>query len=74
MLNDVTILLAEDDEGHTYLITRNLERAGVTNKILHFVNGEEILDFLFSDEDGPKKNPDRSYLILLDIECRKLTA
>jgi len=62
-----TILIVDDDEGHSILIRQNLELAGLNNRIEHFWNGQEVLDFLFL------KNPDRArelgqnYLVLLDI-------
>ena len=65
--SDITILLADDDDGHAALISRNLSRAGLSNKIQRFTDGQQLLDFLF------QRNPDRarrdgiSYLLLLDI-------
>ena len=67
MLEDTTILMAEDDEGHTGLIKRNLRRAGINNKIQHFADGQKLMDFLF-DADGELKIPkEKTYLLLLDI-------
>ncbi|MBI9070559.1 MAG: response regulator [Melioribacteraceae bacterium] len=70
MDKQVTILIAEDDMGHASLIKKNLGRAGVTNPILHFKDGQEILDFLFSDTIC--KSPEDSYLLLLDIRMPKV--
>lgn len=36
----VTILLVEDDPGHAKLIMRNLQRANVTNNVIHFLMGK----------------------------------
>ncbi len=36
MHTDVTILVAEDDEGHANLIKKNLKRAGIVNEVLLF--------------------------------------
>ena len=71
MLNDVVILMAEDDEGHAYLVKRNLERSGITNQIEHFKNGEEILAYLDTLENDPQNN-NKSYLILLDIRMPRV--
>ncbi len=65
--NEVVILIAEDDEGHAALIIKNLERAGIKNSIIHFKDGQEILDFLFFKGDGPHREMGGSYLLLLDI-------
>jgi CheY-like chemotaxis protein len=42
----LTILLAEDDEGHAELIRRNLERSRVINEIVHVPHGQEALDYI----------------------------
>ncbi len=72
MLSDVIILMAEDNVGHAGLIRRNLQRAGVSNQILTFKDGQAILDFLFNQADDPKKKHDHAYLLLLDIRMPKV--
>ena len=72
MLNDVMILMAEDDLGHAGLIRRNLKRAGITNKILHFKDGQEVLDFLFDYDHTHSKPIGQAYLLLLDIRMPKV--
>jgi len=52
MVEEVVILMAEDDEGHAGLIRRNLQRAGISNEIVHFKDGGETSrtgPSLFSD-------------------------
>ena len=68
----VVIILAEDDEGHASLITRNLKRAGIGNKILHFKDGQETLDFLFRRGSGPHRVSSTPYLLLLDIRMPRV--
>jgi CheY-like chemotaxis protein len=67
MQNEVTILIAEDDDGHAALIQRNLRRAGVDNEIIRFADGQETLSFLLREGPGPHRKPNGSYLLLLDI-------
>jgi CheY-like chemotaxis protein len=67
----VVILVADDDEGHAKLIKKNLARAGLTNDILHFKDGQEILDFLFGRGAGPRRKPQVPYILLLDIRMPK---
>jgi len=67
MKKEVVILIVEDDEGHVTLIKRNLKRSGITNKILRFKDGQEILDFLFRQGKGPHREKQIAYLLLLDI-------
>jgi CheY-like chemotaxis protein len=72
MNKEVVILVAEDDEGHAGLIRKNLARAGIANEILHFKDGQEILDFLHRRGAGPKRLPGAAYVLLLDIRMPKL--
>jgi CheY-like chemotaxis protein len=72
MKKEVTILIAEDDSGHAALIRKNISRAGISNPILHFMDGQELLDFLFKKEDSPHRIGDASYLLLLDIRMPKV--
>ena len=72
MTNEVVILIADDDAGHTRLIEKNLQRAGLHNPILRFENGQDILDFLFRRGEGSKRASDTSYLLLLDIRMPKV--
>jgi len=70
---EVILLMAEDDEGHAGLIQKNLKRAGIVNEIIHFRDGQAILDFLQQKGDGPVRNRDTSYVLLLDIRMPKLS-
>mgnify|MGYP006308676923 CR=1 FL=1 len=72
MRQEVTILLAEDDDGHAALIQKNLRRAGLLNEFLHFHDGQEILDFLLADKDLPHREHHKAYLLLLDIRMPKV--
>jgi len=72
MHTDVIILVAEDDEGHANLIKKNLKRAGIVNEILFFIDGQEIIDFLFRKGDGPHRKSGGAYVLLLDIRMPKI--
>lgn len=72
MQKDVVVLVAEDDEGHAGLIKKNLARAGMVNTILHFCDGQEVLDFLFQNGEGDHREPGTAYLLLLDIRMPKI--
>ena len=71
MKKEVTILIAEDDVGHAGLIRKNLGRAGIANEIIHFLDGQEVLDFLFRRGEGPHRTPGERYILLLDIRMPK---
>ena len=72
MNQQVHILIADDDMGHATLIRRNLKRLGLVNPVIHFKDGQEVLDFLFRKADGPHCQEGRSYLLLLDIRMPKV--
>ncbi len=66
----VTIVIAEDDDGHARLIAEHFEEAGVTNPMVRLKDGTEALNFFFRSGagPGPKAEPDKPYLLLLDIK------
>jgi len=72
MSHEVVILIADDDDGHARLIEKNLVRAGLTNRLERFVDGQELLDFLFRRGPGRHCQPHASYLLLLDIRMPKV--
>jgi CheY-like chemotaxis protein len=61
----VNIVMIEDDEGHARLIEKNIRRAGISNKIHHFLDGTSALEFLYNAADGPARNGPA--LVLLDL-------
>ena len=67
-----TILIADDDDGHAFLVEDNLRRGGVNTTFLRFSDGQELLDFLFGRTKDPTFDPERPYLLLLDIRMPKV--
>lgn len=65
----LTILLAEDDDGHARLIERNLQRAGFVNRVVRAKDGQEALDIVHGTEGLP---PDTQFLLLLDINMPRV--
>ncbi|MBI4842953.1 MAG: response regulator [Nitrospirae bacterium] len=72
MSDKTIILLAEDDRGHAGLIKRGLKRNSIDNKVIHFADGQEVRDFLFSDRHIVQREKDASYILLLDIRMPRL--
>ncbi len=70
----VTILIAEDDDGHAMLIEENLRDSGLKNVIIRFKDGQEVLDFLFAgpSKTAPRRVPGGAYVLLLDIRMPKV--
>lgn len=67
MTTPITILLVEDDEGHSRLIRKNLQRSGFANDIIAFSGGQEVLDYLFSEGNYQGHAIASPLLILLDL-------
>ena len=68
MKENVKIIIAEDDAGHFQLVKQNLWLSCFNHEILHFKNGQEVLDFL-----SEQKNIDaNSYILILDIRMPKM--
>lgn len=67
-----TVLIADDDDGHAFLIEDNLRRGGVETSFLRFSDGQELLDYLFGRSRNPTFDPNHPYLLLLDIRMPKV--
>jgi CheY-like chemotaxis protein len=68
----VTIVLAEDDDGHATLIQRNLERAGLANGFIRLKDGQEALDYFRGEGSHAGRVLDPSVLLLLDINMPRM--
>jgi CheY-like chemotaxis protein len=62
----LVILLAEDDDGHAWLVERNLRRAGITNDIVRVRDGQEALDYVHRRGPHSARDASRPLLLLLD--------
>jgi CheY-like chemotaxis protein len=68
----ITIVLAEDDDGHATLIQRNLQRTGVVNGVVRVKDGQEALDFIRGEGAYAEQPPRGSILLLLDINMPRV--
>jgi CheY-like chemotaxis protein len=68
----LTILLAEDDEGHASLIQRNLRRAGIINQVKHVQDGQEALDYIRCAGRHADRVLNGPLLLLLDINMPRV--
>ena len=66
-IHDVSILLVEDDPGHTRLIEKNLRRANIKNEIHFATNGQEAIDYLFCEGEFANNEPTSDLMVLLDL-------
>ena len=68
----LTILLAEDDDGHATLIHRNLQRAGLVNGFKRVHDGQEALDWIRGEGEFAGQEPKEGILLLLDINMPRV--
>jgi len=62
----LTIILADDDDGHATLIRRNLERSRLKAQIVRLRDGQDVVDYLLH------KQCELPALLLLDIHMPRL--
>jgi len=63
----VTVLLVEDDPGHTILIQKNLRRGGFPGDIMTVDNGGKAVDFILRKGEFAGDDRSASVVILLDL-------
>ncbi len=68
----ISILFAEDDDGHAMLVERNLKRAGLCNGLVRVADGQEALDFVRCEGQFSSRVPNGPLIILLDINMPRV--
>jgi CheY-like chemotaxis protein len=68
----VTILIAEDDEGHATLIQRNLRRASTPAEAVRVRDGQELLDYMYRRGPWQARGEHDALLILLDLNMPRV--
>ena len=73
MKQEIDILLVEDNSSDAEMTIRALTKSNLANKLLHLKDGEEALNFIFSEElfSGQGIN-DKVRVILLDLKMPKV--
>ena len=66
-INEVTIVLIEDNEGHARLIEKNLRRGNISNPIIKLGDGQRALDYLFGEQGYVNSPHHPPLLVLLDL-------
>ncbi|MDE1568417.1 response regulator [Aquabacter sp. P-9] len=73
MVEHVSIVMIEDDEGHARLIEKNIRRAGVMNEITPFRDGTSAIKHLFGADGTGAVNAGKALLVLLDLNLPDMT-
>jgi CheY-like chemotaxis protein len=68
----LTLVLAEDDDGHATLVHRNLERAGLAHRLTRLRDGQEALDYIRGEGAFSGRALQANVLLLLDIKMPRV--
>ena len=72
-LNEVEILLVEDNLNDAELTLRALKKNHLANRVIHVVDGEQALDFIFAGGDYEERSiENKPKVILLDLKLPKI--
>jgi two-component system response regulator len=71
---EIEILLVEDNMNDAELTIRALKKNNLANRLVHVKDGEEAIQFLFSEGKYCDRSPDECpRVILLDLKMPKIT-
>jgi CheY-like chemotaxis protein len=68
----LSVLLAEDDEGHATLVRRNLRRAGLSSTPVHLRDGQEVLDYVYRRGAFLNRPLHDALALILDLNMPRL--
>ena len=72
MTATLSIVIAEDDEGHATLVRRNLKRAGLESEPVHVRDGQEMLDYVYRRGRWSDRAPHDALVLILDLNMPRL--
>jgi CheY-like chemotaxis protein len=72
MTPTLSVLMAEDDEGHATLVRRNLRRAGLETDPVHLRDGQELLDYVYHRAPWTDRRPHDALAMILDLKMPRL--
>ena len=69
----VLVMLVEDNIDHAELVIRTLEDHNIANRVLHFLDGQVALDYLYRrGEFSESTDTERPHVILLDLRLPRV--
>jgi CheY-like chemotaxis protein len=69
----LSVLIAEDDEGHATLMQRNLRRGGLLAEFVHLHDGQELIDYMYRREAWAHRHLHGQLAMLLDLNMPRLS-
>lgn len=72
-ISNIDILLVEDNPDDAGLVIRSLKKHNLANNLLHVLDGEQALDYVFcKGKYHDRKITDKPKVILLDLKMPKI--
>jgi CheY-like chemotaxis protein len=72
MTDALSILMAEDDDGHALLVRRNLRRGGLQTEPVHLRDGQELLDYVYHRAGWLDRAPLGPVAMIVDLKMPRL--
>jgi CheY-like chemotaxis protein len=68
----LSVLMAEDDDGHATLVRRSLKRAGLASEPVRLRDGQELLDYVYQRGPWTDRPAHDSVVMILDLNMPRL--
>jgi CheY-like chemotaxis protein len=72
MAQKLSVLIADDNEGHATLMLRNMKRAGLAANLVHLRDGQEVLDYMYRQSPWSNRDEHDAVAMLLDLNMPRL--
>jgi CheY-like chemotaxis protein len=72
MREPLSVLIAEDDEGHATLVRRYMQRAGLAAELVHLRDGQEVLDYMYRRGMWAARHGHSAVALVLDLNMPRL--
>jgi CheY-like chemotaxis protein len=72
MTATLSVVIAEDDDGHAMLVRRNLKRAGLVSEPIHLRDGQEMLDYVYRRGRWAGRAPHDALVLIVDLNMPRL--
>ena len=72
MADTLSVVIADDDEGHATLVRRNMKRAGLNAEMIHLRDGQEVLDYMYRRGQWTTRPDHRAVALVLDLNMPRL--
>jgi CheY-like chemotaxis protein len=73
MAQILSVLIADDDEGHATLVQRHMRRAGLNAELVHLRDGQEVLDYIYRRAPWTNRGAHTALALVLDLNMPRLS-